>query len=226
MKHSEDEQKRKQTARFCNEEGCTYMDRNGTLKRHIDIKHNGIRLRCHEEDCNFKTPWAKCLKRHAKVHLDEPVIDCAVEGCNAKVRNLEVHITSAHTDRTMYICELESCNFETSSKVYLLKHMKLKQCKLSNSGFVTTKELLSVDEKKPSKKGDGKCQKSLCSIPGCDFTSSGENDTKRKDHFRIDHRESEFTENSFIMINSAMAEAMEILEEIHKIKEESNSNED
>ena len=199
------------------------MDHNGTLKRHITIKHEGIRLKCQVEDCNYGTSWAKCLKRHAEVH--QSPIDCDIEGCNAKVKDIKMHIAYMHTERTMYICKLESCNFETHSKVYLLKHMKLKRCKLKNSESATTKE--SVDEKKPSRKeADGKGQKSLCSIPGCDFTCYGESDAERKDHFRIDHKESEFTVNSFIMINSAMAEAMEILEEIHEIKEESNSNED
>ena len=140
LKHSEDEQKRKQTARFCKEEGCTYMNLNGTLKRHIDIKHIGIRLKCHIEDCNFGTSWANCLKRHAKVHLGEPVIDCDVEGCNVKVKNMRMHITSTHTEKTMYICKLEGCNFETHSKVYLLNHMKFKRCKLKNSESAKTKE--------------------------------------------------------------------------------------
>ena len=107
----------------------------------------------------------------------------------------------------------------------MLKQLKLKRCKLSNSESATTKESLSVDGNTPIRKeAGGKCQKSLCSIPGCDFISYREDDTARKDHFRIDHRETEFTENSFIMVNSAMAAAMEILEEIHEIKEQNNSN--
>ena len=65
-----------------------------------------------------------------------------------------------------------------------------------------------------------KSQKSLCSIPGCDFICFGENETEQKNHFRVDHSDLEFTESSFIMINPAMAEAMDILKEI---KEENKS---
>ena len=66
----------------------------------------------------------------------------------------------------------------------------------------------------------GKPQKSLCSIPGCDFISDGVNETEKQNHFQTVHSDSRLTEDSFIVINSAMAEAMELLQEIQEIKKE------
>ena len=50
----------------------------------------------------------------------------------------------------------------------------------------------------------------------CDFISHGANEEERGNHFKISHDDSELTKDSFILINSAMAEAMEILQGIKK----------
>ena len=50
-KHSDEDSKRNRqnrNPRFCKEEGCTYIELNGQLKRHIETKHDGVvmRLKC------------------------------------------------------------------------------------------------------------------------------------------------------------------------------------
>ena len=62
----------------------------------------------------------------------------------------------------------------------------------------------------------GKPLKSLCNISVCDFISHGVDEAELQNHFCIDHTDLELTENSFIVNNSTMAEAMEI----HEIKKE------
>ena len=100
----------------------------------------------------------------------------------------------------------------------------MKQEKHQDSKPVKTTELVSGDIKTSSKEEEGKksehqrsgkSQKSLfCSMPGCDFISYGVDEAHKKDHFLISHSNSELIENPFIVINSAMAEA--ILQEIKK----------
>ena len=134
---------------------------------------------------------------------------------------MKVHIASAQMGGTRYICNLKNCNFETHSKRYLVKHMN--KCKLQDSESVATIESVSGDiMETSSREGDKseESEKSLCNIPGCDFISFGGNEVERRDHFQVEHRDSELRENSFILINSAMAEALEILREI---KKENNS---
>ena len=134
----------------------------------------------------------------------------------------EVHIASTHKEGTIYVCQMETCNFETHSKRYLVEHTGI--CKHRDSKSVSTTETVSADIKRSIKEESedvsGKSQKSLCNIPGCDFISLGVKETEMHDHFRIDHTDSEMTENSFIVINSAIAEAMEILQEMQEIKKE------
>ena len=58
--------------RFCKEEGCTYKDKYGTLKRHMETKHEGIvRFYCRFMNCNFRSSAHKGLRRHAKTHEKE-----------------------------------------------------------------------------------------------------------------------------------------------------------
>ena len=55
--------------RFCKEEGCTYIDFNGELKRHIETKHEGIvRFKCHAMNCSFGSSQQRELRRHARTH--------------------------------------------------------------------------------------------------------------------------------------------------------------
>ena len=63
----------------------------------------------------------------------------------------------------------------------------------------------SREEDKSEHEGGGKSEKSLRNIPGCDFISYGVNELERQDHFQIDHRDFDLTEDTFILINSAMA---------------------
>ena len=71
-KHSENEVKRqrqRRTLKFCKEEGCTYVDSNGELKKHMERKHEGIvRFKCHVMNCSFRSSEHKELRRHAKTH--------------------------------------------------------------------------------------------------------------------------------------------------------------
>ena len=232
-------------ARLCKEEGCTYIDLNGELKRHVETKHEGIvRFKCHVMNCSFGSSLQKDSRRHTRTHEKESsrafvksegkhknaFVACDEEGCNAKVGNmgaLQMHIAQSHGEGIKYICQLKNCNYETYLKRYLVKHVK--RSKHQNSKSVTTTESVSADIKTPgieeskSENVGGKFEKSLCSIPGCDFISNGVDETEIQDHFRIGHQDSELTENSFIVIKSAMAEALEILQEIQEIKGESKS---
>ena len=241
-KHSDEDFKQIRKPRFCKEEGCTYRDFNGQLKLHIEKKHEGIvRFKCHVMNCGFGTSWSRDLRRHTRTHEKEsskvsvksegklhknPSVACDQENCNAKaenVRELKTHIAETHRGAIKHICQVENCNFETYWKSSLLKHTR--RCKHRDSKSAATTESVSVDTKTSSKEEgeiehvSGTSQKRLCNIPGCDFISSGEKETEIQNHFRIKHcTDSELTENSFIVINSAMAEAMEILQEIQEIK--------
>ena len=130
---------------------------------------------------------------------------------------------------------METCNFETHSKRYLVEHRRT--CKNRDSLSVPTTETVSADikrsikDERKSEDVSGKSQKRLCNIPGCDFISLGLKETEMQDHFRIEHTDSEMTENSFIVINPAIVEAMEIarsqegklveiLQDIQEIKKE------
>ena len=233
-KYSKPAKARGHSAKLCKEEGCTYIDLNGTLKRHVETKHEGmIRFKCHVMNCSFGSSGQKNLRRHARTHEKESsnrinsIVACHEEGCNAKVediRELNMHIAQSHREGVKYICQLKNCNYETYLKKYLVKH--LKRNKHQDSKSVTTPDPVSMDketsdrDERKSENIGGKSAKSLCSIPGCDFISNGGNEEEMQDHFRIDHKHSELRENSFIVINSAMAEAIEILQ---KIKEEKKS---
>ena len=144
-KHSDEDSKQKRqnrNPRFCKEEGCTYIELNGQLKRHIETQHDGVimRLKCHAVNCNFETTWTKNLKRHAQVHLPESLrieaklheikqasksIECVEEGCNVKVRNIKKHmkIHIAQKEGRIYTCKWENCNFKTYLMRYFSNHM-------------------------------------------------------------------------------------------------------
>ena len=101
-KHSENEVKRqrqRRTLKFCEEEGCTYADSNGELKKHMERKHEGIvRFKCHVMNCTFGSSQHKDLRRHAKTYEKESLkielndkthgkesLTCYQEECNVKV---------------------------------------------------------------------------------------------------------------------------------------------
>ena len=65
---------------------------------------------------------------------------------------------------------------------------------------------------------DEKSHKILCNASGCDFITYGDDEAKKEEHFRNNHKGEEFTQDSFILLNSAMADAMEILQEIREFK--------
>ena len=93
----------------------------------------------------------------------------------------------------------------------------MKRCKDSVAKLVSGYINTSSREKDTSEQAG---EKSLCNIPGWDFISRRVNEGESRDHFRIDHKDSELTENSFIRINSAMAEAMEIKKENNSLTNE------
>ena len=65
-----------------------------------------------------------------------------------------------------------------------------------------------------------KSQKILCKISGCAFISHGRDEAKTEEHFQNNRKGKELTKNSFILLNSVMADAIEILQEIRKVKAE------
>ena len=68
-KHSDEDSKLRRKPRSCKEEGCTYIDLNGELKRHIETKHEGIlRFKCHVMNCTFGSSRSRELLRHARTH--------------------------------------------------------------------------------------------------------------------------------------------------------------
>ena len=216
------------TPKPCTEEGCTYVDLNGSLKGHIQRVHEGIILKCHIEDCNFETSWSKNLKRHIKFH-DIEVINCVVEECHVKLKgmgSLKRHIKLVHEEQTKYnyICQSDDCAFETTSKKNHLIHRK--KCKHLYSPSITKPSF--VDNEVSGKDSeneleDEKSHKILCNVSGCDFITYGGDETKNEEHFRNNHKGEELTQDSFILLNSAMADAMEILREIREIKEATTS---
>ena len=58
----------------------------------------------------------------------------------------------------------------------------------------------------------------LCSFPGCAFFAEKVSESQQRDHLRLNHSNSEWTETSFTTINSAMSEAMELLQGIKEEK--------
>ena len=192
--------------RSCPEEGCRYIDYSGQLKQHIERKHEGVvRFKCQVMNCSFGSSCRKDLTRHMKTH-DSVAVDL---------------------NATKYICPSEVCNYETASRKYLLQHTK--RCKHLNSASVQDSKSPSVDQKISNNDNktvleshSEKSLKRLCNISGCDFITYGDDESKSEEHFRNHHKDKELTEDSFILLNSAMAEAMGILQEIRDIKEETH----
>ena len=204
-KHSDIYSKEVKGVRPCTEEGCKYIDTNGGLKQHIETKHEGIvRYKCHVMNCSFGSPRSKDLRRHMKTH-DSMAVDLSA---------------------TKYTCPSDVCNYETTTTNKLLHHTK--KCKHLNCTSFQGSKLSLADNGLSNKdkevmiepKSD-KSQKVLCNISGCDFISdgAGQGQSKLEDHFRNRHKDKELSKDSFISLNSAMAEAMEILREIREIKE-------
>ena len=63
----------------------------------------------------------------------------------------------------------------------------------------------------------------LCAAAGCDFLTQKLDQGEGEDHYNLFHRDLNFMENSFIAVNAEMTEAMEIFNEIRKIKKEHRS---
>ena len=63
----------------------------------------------------------------------------------------------------------------------------------------------------------------LCAAAGCDFLTQNLDQGEGEDHYNVFHRDLNFMENSFIAVNAEMTEAMEIFNEIRKIKKEHRS---
>ena len=124
---------------------------------------------------------------------------------------------------TKYICPSKVCNYETSLKRYFQNHTK--RCKHANSSYVENSKSFTADKGLSNKDKEAvksvKSQKVLCNISGCDFITdgSGQGQSKLEDHFHNRHKDKELSKDSFISLNSAMAEAMGILQEIRDIKE-------
>ena len=190
------------------------------MKEHIQIKHDAIILKCQNENCNFETSWAKNLKKHIKTH-DTEVEVTKVDECDViskGMNSLKRHITLVHEEQTKYICQSDDCTFETTSEKNHLMHTE--KCKKHGHSPSITKPSL-VDNEVSGKDieielGDGKSHKILCNVSGCDFISYGDDEAKKEEHFRNNHKGKELTQDSFILLNSAMADAMEILQEIRE----------
>ena len=113
---------------------------------------------------------------------------------------------------------------EATSKKNHLIHTK--KCKYLHSPSITKPSL--VDNEVSGKDieielEDEKTHKILCNVSGCDFITYGSDEAKKEEHFRNNHKGKELTEDSFILLNSVMADAMKILQEIREIKEATTS---
>ena len=160
---------------------------------------------------------------------------CTLEGCNEKIKNmidLKRHIAVAHKGRTKYVCKFESCKFEALEKKYVMKHnqrcsFRDKRFTISSKPESLTTQTLSREksenfsDKAPRVESENEISPMvLCSFPGCAFFAEKVSESQQRDHLRLNHSNSEWTETSFITINSAMSEAMELLQ---GIKEEKNA---
>ena len=122
-----------------------------------------------------------------------------------------------HEVQTKYVCQSDDCAHVSTSKKNHLKHTK--KCKHLHSPSITKPSL--VDNEVSGKDieielEDEKSHKILCNASGCDFIIYGEDEAKKEEHFRNNHKGKELTQDSFILLNSAMADAMEILQEIRE----------
>ena len=110
-----------------------------------------------------------------------------------------------------------------TSKKNHLKHTK--KCKHLNSPSFTNSNPSFTDIEVSGKDIESgseseKSQKILCNISGCAFISHGRDEAKMEEHFHYNHKGEELTQDSFILLKSVMADAMEILQEIRDIKRE------
>ena len=177
-------------------------------------------LKCTIENCKFQTFWANSLKRHIKNHNTE-VINCVVEEYGVKLKgmqNLKKDTALTHEVQTKYACQSDDCSFETTSKKNHLIHTK--KCK-KHRHSLSIKKPSPVDNEVSSKDieielEDDKSHKILCNVSGCVFITHGDDEAKKEEHFRNNHKGKELTPDSFILLNSAMADAMEILQEIRE----------
>ena len=130
-----------------------------------------------------------------------------------------------HEVQTKYVCQSDDCAHVSTSKKNHLKHTK--KCKHLNSPTLTNSKPSFIDNEVSGKdseseiKSEGeKSQKILCKISGCAFISHGRDEAKMEEHFQNNRKGKELTKNSFILLNSVMADAIEILQEIRKVKAE------
>ena len=221
----------------CDKDECnSKFENTKELKTHIEQYHEGEYF-CSFDNCNYEAIRLKYLRRHVRYQHGQDSNTCTEEGCDGKfehLRDLKRHIALTHRGATKYCCKFEICSFETYEKRYLVNHIKNK-CKYRDGRFKISQEPGSQHTQKlsreksenvskesktlPCEKGESeKSQTVLCGVPGCAYLGENNSQVQQREHFRLNHSNFEWTERSFIAINSAMAEAMDILQEIKKEK--------
>ena len=207
---------------FCDKDGCgAKFENTKELKTHIEQFHKEGYF-CSYDDCNYETIRLKYLRQHVRNQHGQESNTCTEEGCDGKfeyLRDLKRHIAVTQRGATKYVCKFEICSFETYEKRYLVKHIN-NSCKYRDGRFKISQEPGSQHTQKLSReKSEGeKSQTVLCGVPGCAYLGENNSNVQQREHFRLNHSNFEWTERSFIAINSAMAEAMDILQEIKKEK--------
>ena len=222
---------------FCDKDECdAKFENTKELKTHFEQCHEEGYL-CSFDDCNYETIRLKYLRKHVRNQHGQKSFTCTEEGCDENLKqqkDLKRHIAVTHRRATKYCCKFEICSFETYEKKYLVNHIN-NRCKYKDGRFKTSPEPGSQHTQKlrtgksenvskesktlPCEKGESeKSQTVLCGVPGCAYLGENNSNVQQREHFRVNHSNFEWTERSFIAINSAMAEAMDILQEIKKEK--------
>ena len=213
----------------CDQENCKVkVENKRELKTHIAESHKGaIKYSCQLANCNFETYWERSLLKHLKgcKHKDlKSVTSTEIVSLDKKTSSKEEVETSEKPQKSLFGISGSDFISSAAKETEMQDNVQIDHAD-SEFHFISSesgkqKEVEHTENIDHTENISGKPQKSLCSIPGCDFISNGSKEREMQDHFQTVHTDSEFTEDSFIVINSAMAEAMEILQEIQESKKE------
>ena len=102
-----------------------YTPQSRHLKRHVEIKHEGVKYPC--DQCNYQASLPKLLHDHVRNKhegIKFPCLQC--DYLATRSDNLQMHIKSKH-DGIKYPCQ--QCNYKATQPSSLTTHVKRKHCK-------------------------------------------------------------------------------------------------
>ena len=158
----------------CTHSGCDFTAKNNQQLNQHQIKHSNEKpFVCSVDGCGKRFKREFLYKYHLEVHKNK-YFECTFEGCGKRYETrpgLSSHIKRIHIRDTPYSCEWPGCEFKTSQKVHLGRHMKVHGDKTYSCDYhdcnakYKDNDALRAHRFKQHGIGNGY----ECSWPGCDF---------------------------------------------------------